>query len=146
MRTWMTALAIAAVGLTAAACGGAESGDDAAAGVTFDNLKDGDSVTSPVNVCLSATGITIEPKGAVKEGSGHHHLLVDLSDDELAAFEAPGVVVPTDDRHIHMGDGAACKDIELAPGEHTLTAVVADGAHMTLSPPVMTSVKVKVTQ
>jgi len=146
MRTWLTILAIGAVGLTAAACGGAESGGDAAASVQFDNLKDGDSVASPVNVCLSATGITIEPKGAVKEGSGHHHLLVDMTADELKAFEAPGVVVATDERHIHMGDGAACKDIELAPGEHTLTAVVADGAHMTLSPPVMTSVKVTVTQ
>ncbi|MCC7021013.1 MAG: DUF4399 domain-containing protein [Ardenticatenales bacterium] len=146
MRTWVMILAMGAVGLTAAACTGTEGGaDDTAASVQFDTLKDGDKVTSPVNICLSAVDITIEPKGAVKPGSGHHHIVVDASEEELAAYEMAGSVIPTDDTHIHMGDGAACKDVELTAGTHTLTAIVADGAHMTLSPSVMTSVEVEVT-
>ena len=147
MRTWVTILAIGAVGLAAAACSGVEvGGDDMGPSLMFDTLKDGDEVTSPVNICLSAVDIAIEPKGAVKPGSGHHHIVVDASEEELATFEQAGSVIPADDTHIHMGDGAACKDIELPAGEHTLTAIVADGAHMTLSPSLMTSVEVEVTQ
>lgn len=147
MRAWITVLTIGAVALTAAACSGTDvGGDDTAPSVKFDTLKDGDQVTSPVNICLSAVDIAIEPKGAVKPGSGHHHVVIDASEEELATFEKAGSVIPADDTHIHMGDGAACKDIELAAGEHTLTAIVADGAHMTLSPSLMTSVEIEVTQ
>lgn len=144
MRTSMRVLALCAIGLTLAACGGADSDDDAAS-VKFDNLTDGQQVTSPVNVCLSAEYIKIEPKGAVVAGSGHHHIVVDATDDELASLQNAGVVIPADETHIHMGDGSACTDVTLTPGKHKLTAVVADGAHMTLSPPVMASVEVDVT-
>lgn len=145
MRPTMRLFALCMIGLALAACGGTDADDDAPS-VKFDNLKDGQQVTSPVNVCLSAEYIKIEPKGAVVAGSGHHHIVVDASAEELASFEKAGVVIPADDTHIHMGDGGACKDVPLAPGKHKLTAVVADGAHMTLSPPVMASVEVDVTQ
>lgn len=139
----MALLAGAALGL--AACGGADAPEELPA-VVFSNLSDGDVVASPVNVCLEASNIAIEPSGEIVEGAGHHHVLVDLTDDERALFNTPGSAIPVDvePRYVHMGDGAGCKEIELAPGAHTLTAVVADGGHVTLDPPVTAEVSVTV--
>ncbi len=128
-----------------AACDSAGAPEDMPS-VVFSNLSDGDVVASPVNVCLESTNIAIEPKGEIVEGSGHHHILVDLTEDERTLYAASGNAIPADvePRYVHMGDGSGCKDIELTPGEHTLTAVVANGGHITLDPPVVADVSVVV--
>ena len=139
----IAALVVVAVAMTLSACSASYAPEDAPQ-VVFSNLSDGDVVSSPVNVCLEATNITIEASGEIVEGSGHHHVLVDLDEDEKANFTSSGNPIPKDvePRYVHMGDGSGCKDIELTPGDHTLMAVVADGGHVTLDPPVSTEVSV----
>lgn len=143
------ALALATIGLGLVGCAPQSDSDMPAVDaprVTFANLSDGDTVASPLNVCLGAANITIEPSGEVRAGAGHNHVLVDLTDAERTEFEKPGVAIPkdVDPRLVHMGDGGSCKELTLEPGEHTLTAVVADGAHVTLDPAVMADVTITV--
>jgi len=52
--------------------------------------------------------------------------------------------VAKDDTHIHMGDGSTCKTINLAKGQHTITALFAQGNHVPYNPPVTDSVTVSV--
>ena len=144
------ALALATLGLGLIGCATPETAVDAppegAPMVAFTNLSDGDAVASPLNVCLESTNIAIEPSGEVVEGSGHHHVLVDLTVEEEASYAMPGVPIAkdVDPRLVHIGDGGTCTEIPLDAGEHTLTAVVADGGHVTLDPPVMAQVTITV--
>ena len=112
--------------------------------MTFAGLADGAGVTSPAEICLDVTGVMIEPSGEVKPASGHHHLIIDPTADEVAAYTTAGTTTPIvkDDTHLHLGDGSTCKDVALTPGDHELMAVVADGAHIPLNPPVVAIVKV----
>ena len=92
-------------------------------GVTFENLKDGDTVDQSVTIKMGVAGMEIEPAGAVNAGKGHHHLIID------GAFVAGGQPVPADATHIHFGKGQTEVEINLRPGEHTLTLQFADGIH-----------------
>jgi hypothetical protein len=96
---------------------------DESPGVYFENLKDGDQVKSPVIVQMGVRGMTVEPAGAVHDGMGHHHLIVD------GTFEEAGVMVPSDATHIHYGKGQTSDTLALAPGKHTLTLQFANGVH-----------------
>ncbi len=101
------------------ACGGGED-----KGVYFVNINDGDTLTSPFKVEMGVTGMEVEPAGAVNEGKGHHHLIIDGSWLEV------GEVVPADEKNIHYGGGQTITDdITLEPGTHTLTLQFADGFH-----------------
>lgn len=91
-------------------------------GVDFGNDLTG-TLTSPVHVVMTVTGKTVQPAGEVIEGSGHHHIIID------GEPIAEGEVVPADDKHIHFGAGQTETDVELTPGEHTLTLQFANGAH-----------------
>ena len=97
--------------------------DAAVSGVFFENLQDGDVVKSPVIVNMGVRGMEIEPAGAVNEGKGHHHIVIDGS------FIESGVTVPADATHIHYGKGQTSDTLELAPGPHTLTLQFANGVH-----------------
>jgi hypothetical protein len=109
--------------------------------VAFAKPAAGESVASPVEVCLTAEGVVIEKSGEIVPGSGHHHLLVDPSVEDIQNITAvPALPIGKDETHIHMGDGASCYSLELAAGEHTLVAVVADGAHFPLLPPVTSTI------
>ena len=79
---------------------------------------------------LRGKGRQIVPAGDMTSGTGHHHLYLD------ADLTAPGTPVPTvPGSIIHMGDGSSTYTFEdLAPGEHRLIAVVADGVHVPLQP------------
>ena len=44
--------------------------------VFFKWPKDGSTVASPVFVDMGVEGMIIEPAGIVKEGYGHHHILI----------------------------------------------------------------------
>ncbi|WP_396610886.1 DUF4399 domain-containing protein [Haloferax sp. S1W] len=71
----------------------------------------------------AADGVTIEQSGAVNDGAGHYHILVDT--DPVT----PGEVIPSDDSHIHYGSGQTDGVLELEPGDHTLHLQVGDGVH-----------------
>lgn len=108
------------------------------AAVYFVTPLDGDIVSSPVTVRFGLEGLGVAPAGVEREGTGHHHLLVDL--DELPASGQP---IPADERHIHFGGGQTQTTLELPPGEHTLQLLVGDYLHVPHEPPV-TSEKITI--
>jgi len=95
----------------------------AGARVYFKNLKDGQTVTSPVKVEMGADGIKVDSAGTLRQGSGHHHILIDG-----ASMDA-GQVVPKDSTHLHFGNAQTHAEVPLKPGKHTLTLQFADGLH-----------------
>ena len=98
------------------------------------------NVSSPLQVCMATNGYTVEPaKNGVNPGKGHHHLIIDEAIP--ADLSKP---VAKDGTHIHMGDGSKCKTIELSKGQHTITALFAQGNHVPYNPPVTDAVTVTV--
>jgi Domain of unknown function (DUF4399) len=96
----------------------------AGAKVFFKNLKDGETVKSPVKVEMGVEGIKLDSAGAIKAGSGHHHLLIDAGDSVPS-----GQAVPKDEHHKHFGNAQSSTEVTLTPGKHVLTLQYADGAH-----------------
>ncbi|MGY8987337.1 MAG: DUF4399 domain-containing protein [Flavobacteriales bacterium] len=93
------------------------------ASVFFQNLKDGDTLSSPFTVDMGVEGMEVEAAGAFKEGFGHHHIIVNcthITEDSI---------VPADEKHIHFGKGQKNTDLELAAGNYCLTLQFADGFH-----------------
>lgn len=96
----------------------------AGAKVYFKNLKNGETVHSPVKVEMGVDGMTLDTAGAIVAGTGHHHLLIDAGDSIPA-----GTVVPKDSTHLHFGKAQSSAEVKLAPGKHVLTLQFADGIH-----------------
>jgi hypothetical protein len=102
---------------------------------------DGSEVAGPtVTVRLDVSGVPILPAGDMTPGTGHHHLYLD------ADLTPPSEPVPSvEGSIIHMGDASATYTFQnVAPGEHRLIAVVADGAHFPLQPWVVDTVMFRV--
>ena len=97
--------------------------------IFFITPEDGATVTSPVSFEFGHENFTIEPKGDIHEGAGHHH--IGLNTECLPAGEA----IPEADPWVHFGDGSAVIDMQLPAGEHMLTIQVGDGEHVTLEEP-----------
>lgn len=98
----------------------------AAAGrVFFVKPADGATVSESFEVEFGVEGKQIRPAGATERDPkfGHHHLIID--EGPIADM----TVVPKDETHIHYGDGSTKDTVKLAPGKHTLTMQLADGAH-----------------
>lgn len=90
----------------------------------------------PLQVTLDVAGVRIVEAGDTTSGTGHHHLYLD---EDLAPMDQPVPSVPG--RIVHMGDGSTTYTFEnVEPGEHRLIAVVADGVHVPLDPPVVDTV------
>lgn len=151
MKPSMNLLIVAGMAGALAACStpaaDEPAGGAAAGGVRFTSPATGATVTSPFEVCLETAGVTIEPAGdgTVNAGMGHHHIFVDASSEEMTQIMAGDpMVLLKDETHIHQGDGAACVMVAAAAGEHTLLAVVGDGSHINLNPPVTGQLEVTV--
>ncbi|MCG7198764.1 DUF4399 domain-containing protein [Marinobacter pelagius] len=127
--------------LAASLVGGAHAATPAPEGaaVYFLTPTDGQTVSSPVTVRFGLDGMGVAPAGVEREGTGHHHLLVDV--DELPAMDQP---VPSDEHHRHFGGGQTQTSLELSPGQHTLQLLVGDHQHVPHEPPVM-SEKITIT-
>jgi len=99
----------------------------AGAKVYFKNLKDGQTVSSPLKLEFGVDKMTVakkSPDGQIAEGIGHHHLLID-SGDSIPS----GTVIPDDSTHIHYGGGQTEATVNLTPGKHTLTLQFGDAIH-----------------
>lgn len=110
----------------------------AGAKVYFKNLKDGQTVSSPVKVEMGADGISVDSAGTLRPNSGHHHILVDGS--SMAA----GQVVPKDSTHLHFGNAQKQAEVKLQPGKHTLTLQFADGIHRSYGSKLSSTVSINV--
>ena len=74
----------------------------------------GDTVSSPVKVCMAVEGIN--------PGKGHHHLLIDVDlPTDLSKR------IGKDANHVHMGDGSTCKELKLDSGKHVIRALFTNG-------------------
>jgi len=94
-----------------------------ASSVEFVEPKDGATVSPAVHIVMAAHGMKIHKAGAVIEGTGHHHIIIDGS------FVAKGEAVAKDATHKHFGKGQTETVLNLTPGDHTLTLQLADGHH-----------------
>ena len=111
----------------------------AGAKVYFKNLKDGETVKSPVKVEMGVDGMKLDTAGAIVAGTGHHHLLIDAGDSIPA-----GQVVPKDSTHLHFGKAQSTTEVPLAPGKHVLTLQFADGIHRSYGGQMATTINVTV--
>lgn len=110
--------------------------------VYFINLKDGDTVTSPVKVVFGLSGMGVAPAGTEKENTGHHHLYINrppLGQGEDGAEEVE-YSIPADENHVHFGGGQTETVLELPAGNHTLQLVLGDTNHIPHDKPVVSDV------
>jgi hypothetical protein len=66
------------------------------------------------------------------QNSGHHHLLLDVTEPL-----DPKEPIPQDKNHLHFGAGQTETRLELPPGKHTLQLVLGDAKHYLFDPPIM---------
>jgi len=104
----------------------------------FVNLKDGDTVTSPVTVIFGLKGMGVAPAGVDKENTGHHHIFLNRAPfgEGPDGEEEYTLNIPADENHIHFGGGQTEQTLELAPGSHTIQLVLGDKDHIPHNPPV----------
>jgi len=107
--------------------------------VYFKNLKNDQTVTTPVKVEMGIDKMKIDTAGPVVAGSGHYHIFVD-AEDSLAS----GTMIPKDSTHLHYGKGQTEATIPLTPGKHKLTLQFADGLHRSYGSQMATTVNVNV--
>ena len=96
---------------------------------------DGTVVTAPFTVRFGLRGVGVAPAGVQFPNTGHHHLLIDVT--EMPSFVLP---LPATDNVRHYGLGQTETELELPPGEHTLQLVLGDWLHLPHDPPVMSEV------
>jgi hypothetical protein len=106
--------------------------------VDFLNLKDGDQVSNPFKVIFKANGMRTEPAGEFKEGSGHHHLLINQS------YIEKGSTIPADSNHLHFGKAQTETELNLNAGVYTLTLQFADGYHRSYGKTLSKSIQIEV--
>ncbi len=103
--------------------------------------KDGDTMSNPLTLKVSVTGVTLIPAATPSQpGQGHLHIIVD---DNPSAV---GQAVPKDDTHIHFGTGVSDLKIDppLKPGKHKLTILFADSNHIVTNPLLTDTINVTV--
>lgn len=98
--------------------------------VYFIEPQDGATVSSPVKVVFGLSGAGVSPAGFNKEGTGHHHLLID---GPTVDYTQP---LPANEQIKHFGGGQTETTLVLKPGKHTLQLVFADWKHQPFNPSV----------
>ncbi|MBP7601347.1 MAG: DUF4399 domain-containing protein, partial [Thermoflexales bacterium] len=76
-------------------------------------------------------------------GEGHVHFFVDTP----ASTVPVGKVVPLDQANVYVHAGKepfTSRELELSPGRHTITVVMADAAHIVVGQPQPASVTIDV--
>lgn len=94
--------------------------------------KDGATVGQEFTVTFGLKGMGVAPAGVKKEGTGHHHLLIDVKD-----LPPAGQVIPKDENHVHFGNGQTETTVKLKPGTHTLQLELGDENHIPFDPAVV---------
>ncbi|MFT7032334.1 MAG: hypothetical protein ACJA2S_000833 [Cyclobacteriaceae bacterium] len=108
------------------------------ASVFFKHPADGATVPSPVFIEMGVKGMQIEPAGAVKEGFGHHHILINQTS------WPKGEVIPASDSTKHYGKGQMDASLELEAGEYTISLQFGNGVHSSYGEDMAASIKITV--
>jgi hypothetical protein len=101
--------------------------------VYFENLRDGDVISSPFLVKFGIKGFGITPagtKGKIRHTAGHHHLLIDM--ENLPDLDE---AIPRDEKHLHFDKGETEALLTLPTGQHTLQLLLGDEDHEPQDPP-----------
>lgn len=94
--------------------------------VSFSNVKDGDTIPPEFTFKFEVTGYELSPAAAgLKEGTGHHHVIIDGPGDSFPKGEA----IPFDDTHKHFGKAQTEGTLALEPGKHKITLQFANALH-----------------
>jgi hypothetical protein len=103
----------------------AVAGGGTEARVEISEPANGATVSAPVKVVLTATGVRIAPATDSTPGTGHHHLFVDRDVTPVTDTMPRGVT-----GILHLGSGQTEFVLEsLAPGPHRVIAVIGDFRH-----------------
>jgi len=110
--------------------------------VFFVEPKDGATVSKKFHVKFGVEGMGMSPalENVLDKTLGHHHILVNAGPMPEAA------VIPADATHLHYGKAQTETDVELAPGDYTLTMQFADGNHRSYGKRMAATIRVKVTE
>ena len=100
---------------------------------------DGAVLKSPITIKFGLKGMGIAPAGVEKDNTGHHHLLINLT--ELPDMTKP---LPATDQIKHFGGGQTETELELPKGKHTLQLLLGDFAHRPHAEPII-SEKITIT-
>ena len=101
----------------------------------------GDTVSETFTVKFGLSGMEVAPAGEDKEGTGHHHLLVDLA--ETPDLET---ALPATENIKHFGAAQTETELTLPKGKHTLQLVLGNYAHVPHDNPVISEQIVIVVQ
>ena len=112
--------------------------DENNVGVYFKWPKDLSTVSSPVFIDMGLDVMLIEPAGKVREGYGHHHILINQKSWPL------GDVIPMSDSTLHYGKGQTDASIELLPGRYVISLQFADGVHASYGKEMASSITINV--
>ena len=91
--------------------------------VYFENISDGESLISPMNIGFGIRGYKVVPEGNLGEIMGHHHLLINRKSI------AEGVEIKNDNKDTHFGGGGTQTELTLSPGSYVITLQFSDGLH-----------------
>ncbi|SEG63940.1 DUF4399 domain-containing protein [Bosea lathyri] len=100
---------------------------------------DGAQIRGEFWVRFGLRNMGVTQAGSSAANAGHHHLLVDVTDEI-----DPEEPLPTDNKHLHFGAGQTEARLELPPGKHTLQLVLGDPEHRPFKP-MLISKKVTIT-
>ena len=100
---------------------------------------DGAQIRGEFWVRFGLRNMGVTQAGSSAPNAGHHHLLVDVTDEI-----DPEEPLPTDNKHLHFGAGQTEARLELPPGKHTLQLVLGDSEHRPFKP-MLISKKVTIT-
>ena len=107
--------------------------------VYFISPANGAVVSSPVLVRFGLSNMGVAPAGVNVNGTGHHHLLINL--ETLPPMDAS---MPASDQLRHYGGGQTETLLELEPGTHTLQLLMGNFLHIPHERPVI-SEKITIT-
>jgi hypothetical protein len=112
--------------------------------VMFEEPADGATVKSPVHIKLQMMNYELAavPQGTVetaRSGMAHHHLGIDTQ------CLPAGETIPKASPWVHFGDGSTEMDMQLPPGDHTITAEAGDDLHKAIEG-MCTTITVHVTE
>lgn len=99
----------------------------------FISPQDGDTVPGTFLVKFGLTGMGVAPAGIDHPNTGHHHVIINVPDDEIP-LDRP---LPASEQFVHFGGGQTETELTLPPGEHTLKLVLGNHLHIPHDPPVM---------
>jgi len=134
-------LSLAITGAVIAAATMPRQKSPAGAKVYIISPKDGETVSGTFTVQFGLKGMGIAPAGINLPDTGHHHMLVDVPDDQKPDFNIP---LPSTENVLHFGKGQTQTELTLPPGKHTLQLVLGDYLHIPHTPPVV-SEKITIT-